>query len=163
MKINFPSFFVLFVFAAAFFVSPITAAAQSNETLDIIYGEEQLSAGSAAYLLLTALEKLEDEATPSQAFAALSALAGDYELTRVLEDMEADTLLTLGQYSFLVQNLFGLPKGMMSIFLPGPRYSARDLGFLRIIQGRVYPDMPISGERAGRILVRVLTEKERRI
>ncbi|MDZ7793086.1 MAG: hypothetical protein U5P10_05160 [Spirochaetia bacterium] len=40
---------------------------------------------------------------------------------------------------------------------PGPRYAVRELAFIDAVQGSSYPNSPLSGERAIRILERFLT------
>jgi hypothetical protein len=44
----------------------------------------------------------------------------------------------------------------MYTLFPGPRYGYRELAYRKIIQGRAYSAMPVSGERLLRILSRAL-------
>jgi hypothetical protein len=48
----------------------------------------------------------------------------------------------------------------MEEVLPSPRYATRELAYLDIISGPAKPGMPLSGERALRILERVLHGRE---
>ena len=72
-----------------------------------------------------------------------------------------DEPVTLGEYSLLTMNAFGITGGMMYTLIPSPRYAARELAFREVIQGRAYPRMDLSGERAIRIVGRVLDLDER--
>ncbi|MDA3951740.1 MAG: hypothetical protein PF508_21215, partial [Spirochaeta sp.] len=71
-----------------------------------------------------------------------------------------DHTLTLGEYSLLVMETFNISGGAMYTVTGMPRYAARELAFRNIIQGRAYPRMKLSGDRALRIIGRVLTLQE---
>ena len=137
---------------------PLLRQAQSNETLDVLLAEESPTAGSAAYVLLTAVQEISDETSREDALAALK----EYNYAVFLTEKDTDSTINLGEFSFLAQQIFELPGGIMSGFFPGPRYALRDLQFLKIVRGRAYPKMELSGERAGRIVGRILAEKEAR-
>jgi hypothetical protein len=55
---------------------------------------------------------------------------------------------------------FGISGGWMYTITSRPRYAARELAFRNVIQGRAYPRMELSGERAMRIVGRVLALEE---
>jgi hypothetical protein len=73
---------------------------------------------------------------------------------------EREDPVNLGEFSLMVMESFDIPGGLMYNLLPSPRYAARELAFRNIVQGEAYPRMAISGERAMRIIGRVLALQE---
>lgn len=134
--------------AACLFVSSLLSA-QSGGIIDEILAENEISAESAAYLILCVAG--EEPASRREAMERMRD-----RFARIGEKP------TVGEYAFELQNELGLPRGFFSTLFPGPRYSFRDLKFLGIIQERVHPGDRLSGERALRILGRALEEKEDR-
>jgi hypothetical protein len=134
--------------------SNLGAPAQSNEVLDRILGEEQLTYASAAYLLLTATGRAPDDTSPEHA-ASLAEQAGF-----ALEGLGPADGLNLGQYSFMLMRAFELQGGIMYRILPGPRYAAREMDYAGVIQGPAIPTMAVSGNEALRMLERVLHQRE---
>jgi hypothetical protein len=139
----------LFLTAGLLFCLLFPLSAQSNQIMDEILAEPALTAPSAAYLLLSAADGAAQPETREQ---ALQLMAEDFAGT-------GDTL-TMGEFSLLVQKQFDLPRGLASRLFGTPRYALRDLKFQRIIQGRAHPSTPLSGERALRIIGRVLSGQE---
>jgi hypothetical protein len=128
--------------------------AQSNEVLDAVLGEATLSYANAAYIVGTASGHLPDTVTPADAVPGLEQ-AGLGTPGRQPTDP-----VTLGDFSYMLTRAFGMSGGIMYAILPGPRYATRELAFLGIISGPAKPGMALSGERALRILERVLHRKE---
>ncbi len=146
---------VLLVLLAVLLLPVLSAGAQSNEILDAVLAEEQLTYGSAAWLLLLANSSVTEETTRTEAVAAI-ARAGIG-----LPDRAANETVTLGEYALLAMRVFEIDGGFAYRILPSPRYATRELVFLKIIQGHDYPGMSLSGERGMRILGRVLGLRER--
>ncbi|MFP4331535.1 MAG: hypothetical protein ACOC45_09445 [Alkalispirochaetaceae bacterium] len=121
--------------------------------IDEILEEDQISYGNAAYLLLLATGELGREAEVADAYqvAEQSGYATGYGI---------DEGITLGEFSYIAMESFGVPGGLWYTLVPSPRYAARELEFRGIIQGNAYPGSPVSGERAMRILSRLLTLQE---
>ena len=145
------------LFCLTLFVPVLTA--QSNDIIDTILAEERLTAGSAAYLVLSLADP---DAIPDSREAAFAALAQKVDLAPVSAG-GADDQVSIGEFSYLLQQSLALPRGIGSRIQPGPRYALRDLKFLNIVQGRVYPAMALSGERALRIAGQTLSRTEERI
>jgi len=126
-----------------------TAYAQSNQMLDRILSEDELRFGSAIYLVFSAggSRLPKDQFQPG----ALLTRAGD-RLPR-----NANVPITLGQFAYLIQEVFQLPKGVWYRVFPGPRYATRNLAHIGIVNERAYPGMRLSGRRALRILGRTLS------
>ena len=60
----------------------------------------------------------------------------------------------------MLTRAFEIHGGVMYWILPGPRYATRELAYLAIISGPAKPGMSLSGERALRILEKMLNSKE---
>ncbi|MFW5642489.1 MAG: hypothetical protein ACOCYQ_00550 [Alkalispirochaeta sp.] len=159
----------------AFLVVATVLPAQSNQRIDEILSQESITYGHAVYLLLTSQQAIPDDATPDEAHALLEQgpanrsnvsyrIGGTSFTTRRLPQTPLgyppDHPLTLGEFSRLTMETFGITGGMMYTILPHPRYAARELAFRDVVQGRAYPRMSLSGERALRIVGRVLALDE---
>jgi len=71
--------------------------------------------------------------------------------------------VTLGEISFLITSAFGFTGGLMYRIFPGPRYAYRELLYRRIIQGRVYSNMTVSGSWLLQIIGRALSAADEEI
>ena len=130
-----------------------TASADFDTTMDSILSEEMLTYGSASYVLLTGTGVLEDEATIQEAAGKMAQQFPDTAL-------EWNEPVTLGRFSYMIMNAYEIGGGIMYRIFPGPRYAVRELRFKKIIQQKAYSGMDISGERALRIVGRVLDREE---
>ena len=162
------------VFALLFV--PTIVSAQSNNIIDDILVEEEMTYGSAAYLLLLAIGELdedEDRVTAVTRFRqidsglAIQGGAVGFQGASARSGQVGDILsyspfatLTLGEYALLIMQIFDVSGGFMYGLAPSPRYAARELTFRHAIQGQAFPRMSISGERGMRILGRVLALQE---
>ena len=144
---------LLMMFAMAAIAVPLLTA-QSNEVLDSALGEANISYGNAAYLVGTASGNLPETTSPADAGSLLEQ-AG---LGR--PGLSPTDPVTLGDFSYMLTRAFGIHGGVMYWVLPGARYATRELAYLGIISGPAKPGMPLSGERALRILERILNRKE---
>ena len=125
--------------------------AQSAASMDSILDQDKLSFGAASYLLLVAQGDIEDNAD----FAQAAELMADTQ--PVFSKKDAEEVLTLGEYSFLIMKTYDRSGGLMYRLFPGPRYALRELAFINAVQGSRYPNSPLTGERAVRIFERFLT------
>jgi hypothetical protein len=135
----------------------VGVSAQSGAFMDRFLGEGEAAYGDAAYLVLVGAGLLGDNEAVERALGVLAdrgwAIAG----------RGASEPLTLGEFAFLVMRANGIPGGLMYQVAPGPRYATRELEYLEVIQGKGRPGSGVSGERAARILGRVLDWKEGRL
>jgi len=138
--------------AGAIAIPPL--AAQSNEVLDNVLAQASLSYANAAYLVGTAAGSVPETATPEEAVPQLEQAGWG------LPGRGASDPVTLGDFSSMLMRAFAIHGGVMYWILPGPRYATRELVYLDIISGPAKPGMSLSGERALRILERVLNRKE---
>ncbi len=120
----------------------LSVDAQSNKLLDEILDSPAVTYGQAAYLVLTAVNKLPDSATPAE--------AAD-ELWKV-DVRNAEETIDLGEYSLLLMKAFRLSGGLFYRLLPVPRYAARELAWRGWIAGSTYPGRSLSGVEAVRLL-----------
>ncbi len=144
---------VFLMFAMAATGAPILAA-QSNEVLDAVLGEASLSYGNAAYLVGTASGHLPETTAPADAGPQLEQQG----LGR--PGLKPTDPVTLGDFSYMLARAFKMTGTIMYAVLPGPRYATRELAFLGYITGPAVPGMPLSGERALRILERIIHRTE---
>jgi hypothetical protein len=143
--------FLMFALAAT--AAPLLRA-QSNEVLDSVLGEATISYGSAAYLVGTASGHLPETVSPADAGPRLEQEGLGIPGRGPTEPV------TLGDFSYMLTRAFGIKGGIMCRAVPSPRYATRELAYLGIISGPAKPGLPISGERALRILERILNSKE---
>src|SRR6056297_147066 len=129
---------------------PVSLSAQTAASMDKLLDEDPISFGAASYLLLVGIGEVSDDIDFAQA-AQKAAQENSYFKNKIPQ-----TGLTLGEYSFLLMSLYEYSGGLMYRIFPGPRYAARELAFKQIIQGKAYPNAAVSGERAVRILERLL-------
>ncbi len=141
-------FFLLSLFLPLF--------AQSNDVIDSVLSEKSLSAGSAAYILLSI-----DQSGDLGKDDAFEALRGKFDLAKYGVDSVSDEV-SLGLFAYLLQQELDLPRGIGSFIFAGPRYAVRDLRFLGILQTRGDAKSSISGEEALSLTGRALTELEER-
>jgi hypothetical protein len=140
-------------FAMTVMAVPLLTA-QSNEVLDTVVGEAALSYGNAAYLVGTASGHVPETTAPADAVPLLE------QAGLATPGLGPNDPVTLGDFSYMLTRAFGIPGGIMYRILPSPRYATRELAYLGIISGPAKPGMSLSGERALRILERVLNRKE---
>ncbi len=144
---------VFLIFAMAAIAVPLLTA-QSNEVLDSVLGEAEISYGNAAYLVGTASGHLPETISPADAGPGLE------QVGLGIPGRGATDPVTLGDFSYMLTRAFGIQGGIMYRILPSPRYATRELAYLDIISGPAKPGMSLSGERALRILERILNRKE---
>ena len=98
-------FGVLLVCGMIAVIHPV--GAQSNDTLDRVLAESELSWGSAAWLALRATDRIPDATTPAEALARLETLGFG-----VAHHPPTD-VISLGEYAHLLMQLFELDGGIL--------------------------------------------------
>jgi outer membrane protein OmpA-like peptidoglycan-associated protein len=144
MKKNF------FVLSALFVLSLAPLAAQTAAELERVLALPALTYGDAAWFVLNTADLGPADNSPE---AAYRFAADNNWLPK--KAAEADPL-TLGGLSLLLMKAFNIKGGFMYALFSGPRYAYRELAYRRIITGRAYSTMTVSGERFLRILSRAL-------
>ena len=134
----------------------VSVGAQSNVFLDEFLSQEAVAYGPASYLVLLGAGRIAESDSQERALGMLA------EQGWAIWDKGPDEPLSLGEYALLLMRSFEIEGGLMYRLSGLPRYAARELVYLGLIQGRARPGMTLSGERAVRILGRVLAYKEGR-
>jgi outer membrane protein OmpA-like peptidoglycan-associated protein len=145
-------FATLLLLTAALFPAP-GAVAQTAAELERVLALPAVSCGDAARFVLgaagTALpETAKDSAAGAYRFAT--------ERGWLPEKAAAEEPASLGDVSFLIMRALNIEGGLMYSLFPGPRYAYRELAYLKIIRGRSYSTMTVSGQRLLRIISRAL-------
>lgn len=129
-----------------------TGFSQSNDKLDQILAQESLSAGSGAYLAVTAAGRLPDSADEGKCL--------EYCLQRGwLPAGRADSPLSLGEYALLLMKSFNLSGGIMYTLFPSPRYAARELGFKGFVLKEAGAYRTLDGHEGLSILALLMQEQ----
>jgi outer membrane protein OmpA-like peptidoglycan-associated protein len=146
MKKTFAAFLLL---AAALLSAPGTAA-QTAAELERVLVLPAVSYGDAAWFILNAAgtDLPEDSAAGAYRFAA--------DHNWLPQKAAAEEPASLGGVSLLIMKAFNIRGGLMYNLFPGPRSGYRELAYRKIIGGRAYSTMTVSGERLLRLLSRAL-------
>ena len=121
------------------------AAAQSNQVIDTILGQEHATLGSAAYLALSGAGIVPEQTAPALAVAVA------VESGWLPPESDAAVPATFGQAAYLLMQAYGVSGGLMYRVFAGPRYAAREFAYHGWSPERRFPNERISGE----FLVRV--------
>ncbi len=133
---------------------PLFLHSQSNTVIDELIEKENADWGQTTYLVLTAVELLDENEDIPGVMSALEAQQWK------IDSKDAEEFITLGEYSYMLMKAFGLSGGLMYKIFPGPRYAARELDYLNFIDENKSPYRTLSGEEVLRILGRLLEWKE---
>lgn len=116
------------------------AAAQSNETIDLILDQDVATIGSAAYVALTAGGLVNDDSPPQKAVDV--AVAAGW----LPQSAQASDPAGFGQFAYLMMQAFETNGGLMYRMFPGPRYAAREFTYRGWSPVRMGPTDRFSGE-----------------
>jgi len=133
---------------------PLFLSAQSNTVIDKLLNEGKADWGKTSYMVLSAAEIISENTEISEVQTKL-----EKQQWR-LPSKESEEPITLGEYSYMLMKAFDIPGGIMYKILPGPRYAARELGYLKFIDNNKSPYRTLSGEEVLRIMGRVMEWKE---
>ena len=135
---------------------PLAALAwgQSNSVVDQLLAQDKASYGNAAYMALSAAKQIPDTASLDDAMAALAATHWRQKLPG------SDAPVTLGEYSYLLMKAFKMKGGLMYSLAPGPRYAARELAYLGLVNGDTSPYRILAGRDVVEIVGNVLNYLE---
>jgi hypothetical protein len=142
----------IFLLLSAALLPLQTAAAQTAEGLERILTLPVVGYGEAAWVILNAAGTTENSGEFSESGAYCFAEDNGW----LPKKAAPNTPATLGGVSFLIMKAFNMRGGLMYTLFPGPRYAYRELAYRKIITGRAYSTMRVSGERLLRLLDRAL-------
>jgi hypothetical protein len=143
------TFFALMALSAGLFSLQVVSA-QTAAEMERVLALPAVSYGEAAWLVLGAAGAAIPENSPGAAYRFVA------DNNWLPQKAAADAPATLGGVSFLIMKAFNIKGGLLYTLFPGPRYAYRELVYRRLIQGRVYSPMPVSGERLSRMISRAL-------
>lgn len=139
-----------------------TVYGQSAERMDAILASDPLSFGDAAYLAVISAGLMDPDGEASDALAIIATRIAEREHRDRYNNRDADSPVTLGEFSYLMMITHDISGGFWYRQVPGPRYAYREFAHRRLVQGQSFPLQQISGERAMRITGRVLAMREAR-
>jgi len=128
--------------------------AQSNQVIDQLLAQEEVSFAYALYMVQTATGELPEDLSPQTAAGRFDSQGWN------LPQVSADSSITLGQYAQLLMHAFEIPGGVMYKLFPGPRYAARETHYRGFVRGSALPGRSLSGSEVLFILREVLEWKE---
>ena len=132
-----------------------SVVAQSNQAIDRLLEEKPATVGDAAYVILSAVGLVPEDATGEEATAVI---ADKKLLPKTPAPSEP---VTLGEVSYLIMETQGIKGGLFYTLFPGPRYATRELASLGLLKGYTHPNRTVSGEEVMWILGAVLDWKEK--
>jgi hypothetical protein len=132
----------------------VAGLAQSNDLVDAILDQDELTAEFAAYLVLVGADLLDPDASPEEALRS----AG--ERGWIAQTISPGVSVRLGDFAHMLVQAFEIPAGLMYRLAPGPRYAARELAFREMVVGSTTPYRNLSGEEALNIMGAVLDWRE---
>jgi hypothetical protein len=138
------------IMLAVLLFSAALLSAQTAAELERILALPALNYGDAAWIILGAAGTVPGESSAAGAYR----FAADNKW--LPQNAGEEDPATLGGLSFLIMRALDIKGGLMYTLFPGPRYGYRELVYRRLIPGRAYSGMPVSGERLLRILNRAL-------
>ncbi len=143
--------FLLGLILSAF---PLFLSAQSNIVIDKLLNEDIADWGKTSYMVLSASGIVNENAAIPEVLTKLEKQQWK------LPSKESEDSITLGEYSYMLMKAFDISGGIMYKILPGPRYAARELDYLKFIDNNKSPYRTLSGEEVLRIMGRVMEWKE---
>ena len=119
---------------------PALGFAQTAERIEKLLEQESVSYAQAALFVLEAAEHLDPalDTNPDEAFNAARGF--------LPKKVQANDTINLKSLSFLVMQAFDIKGGLFYIMTKSPHHAYRELQRLNVIQGRVDPLLPVSGE-----------------
>lgn len=128
--------FLIITLLIAGFWAPVTLTAQSNELMDVFFSRSEADLGTSAYLVLAAAGAIEES---SSAEDALNWISQSGQLSK-LDNLDPDRMITYGEFSYLLMEVFKEKGGLMYRLIPGPRYAAREVAYQNWIIGKSSPE-----------------------
>ena len=135
-------------------VLSLSLSAQSNEIIDTVLSQKNLSCGNGAYLALSGAGLIDQSLSPEEALDSLK------DLGWISESRQSGAPMTLGEYSTAVMQGFALKGGLMYTLTKWPRYASRELGFKGYISRDAGAYRTLSGSEAVSILGMVIRREK---
>ena len=126
-----------------FLLLPTLAFAQTAAELDVLMETETVTVGEAARFTLGSAGLLPPELSGA---AARDAAYEEAQSRGWVRSGQGDDI-SLQETAFLLMNAFGIKGGIMYTAVHNPRYAYREMVYRKLIQGRAYSSMKVSGQR----------------
>jgi hypothetical protein len=140
----------VFIFHFSLFFCYAQSTAAEIETL---MGTKAVTFAQAARFLLEASDTMVTY-DPDAAFRYAQ------ERKWLPKGVSADSEARLDEVSLLIMNSFGFKGGILYSLTKHPLYAYRELKYSNILQGRIYPDMKVSGDQLLFFTGRTLSRRE---
>jgi hypothetical protein len=144
LKIRLALFIILFI--------PVTAFAQTAAELDALLGTNAVTTSIAARFVMGAA----DLTSPELSGVVANNAAYEAALSKGWVKKGPEEAISVQETAFLMMNVFELKGGIMYSIFHNPRYAYREMIYLRLIPGRTYASMKLSGQKFLQILGKVL-------
>jgi hypothetical protein len=129
-------------------------SAQSTAAeIETLLGTKAITCAQAARFLLEASEKMVTS-DPDAAFRYAQ------ERKWLPKDVSADSEARLDEVSLLIMNSFDFKGGILYSITKHPLYAYRELKYNNILQGRIKPEMKVSGDQLLFFTGRTLSRQE---
>ena len=139
-----------------FFLPALALSAQTAAEMDTLLQAEAVSVAVAARFILGSADLLPSGVSGSAAERAAYDMAKSNGWVR----KEAADNITLKDTAFLVMRAFDFNGGVLYRIFRNPRYAYREMQYRKIIQGRAYSNMTVSGNRLLHIVGRAMSYSE---
>ena len=133
-------------------LSPLSLHAQTAAEMDTLLQTEALSIAQTARFILGSRDLISQGLFGDEAEHA----AYEFARSRGWVSKQANQAATLEDTAFLIMNAFEIRGGLMYRLFSNHRYAFRELIYLKLIEGRAYPQMTVSGSRLLQIITRTL-------
>ena len=133
---------------------PVSLTAQSNSLIDMLLEEDEADWEKTVFLVLSAAGIMGEDQEPADALPVLE------QQNWMSADKAPGDTISLGELSYLLMQAFEVRGGLMYRLFPGPRYAARELAYLNLLEEDTSPYRTVSGDETLRILGGVMEWKE---
>jgi hypothetical protein len=131
--------------------------AQTAAELEELLQVQAVSYGQAARFVLEAADAADSQNVSKKTASAFTFAA---ERAWLPHNAAADDAARLDGVSLLLMQAFGVKGGMWYSLMKNPHYAYRELLYQDVIQGRVSPEMAVSGEYLLFLINRLLSRQE---
>ena len=140
-----------FLFCSLLIVTCSLAFAQTAAEMDTLLETGAVSVAAASRFVLGSAGLL-----PGLSGTGAETAAYEEALSRGFVRAGAEDEITLMDTAFLIMNVFEIKGGLMYSLFQSPRYAYREMIYRRLILGRAYSNMKVSGWQLLQIIGRTL-------
>jgi len=134
-----------YIFVVCFMLVSAFVPAQTAQRIEQLLENETINYKEAAWIILEATGKFSF-ANPDVVSSSEKAYQYAEENGWLPRNITPDTTATFEGVSLLIMHSFGIKGGILYSIFKSPHYAYRELVYKGIIQGKVSPKMPVSGD-----------------